>query len=146
MDLTFKAALEAAGADPDLLVKVAEEANDKDSKASLTAAERAANLRPSARASFLLGEGLRNEAIFAEASEKSGFLERAERAFRMAIHLAKAPGAEMYFGWQTYLRTGALRKKLSRIFSMHFEQVRGWTEPLKCGLTAFVDWRGQPLH
>jgi serine protease Do len=94
----FKTALDAAGNNPELLLKIAEEARNKDSDAALTAAERANSLKATQQSEFILGEVLSSNAFFARATESDNLRERAEKAFRAAIRLSESPKAEVYFG------------------------------------------------
>jgi S1-C subfamily serine protease/Flp pilus assembly protein TadD len=93
----FKPALDQAAQDPNLLVRVAEAARDTNPEIELAAAQRATDIKPSSESNFLLGEALRSKAWFAEQAEKDDLLQKAEKSFRAALRLAKAPSAEIYY-------------------------------------------------
>jgi S1-C subfamily serine protease len=97
IDALLKSALDQASKDPNLLLKVAEEAIDTDLEIKLFAAQRATEIKPSSRSNLLLGEALRVQAIYAEQSEKGGLLQRAEKALRSALRMATNPTPDLYY-------------------------------------------------
>jgi tetratricopeptide (TPR) repeat protein len=96
----LESALEQAGNNPELLVKIAERAKTEDWDITIEAAQRAIRLKPSAKSNFLLGDTLYLKGIFSEGAVKAGLLGRAEGALRKAIQisttLSEMPEPEMY--------------------------------------------------
>lgn len=90
-------ALEAAGNDPVLLAKVAEQAGLWHEDIAIEAAERAVRAKPTAQSFLLLGKTLSTMLFVAEEAERALRLERAESAMRSAFRLTKQPTVEMYY-------------------------------------------------
>jgi tetratricopeptide (TPR) repeat protein len=92
IDAALIAALGEAGSSVEMLLKVAEKARFQNTDITLSAAERAVKVKSTFETNFTLGESLRSKASSATGGDKTAFLERAERALRLAFQLSKPPG------------------------------------------------------
>jgi tetratricopeptide (TPR) repeat protein len=97
IDEVLQSALDRAGDDPDLLLRVATKAEWQNAEIAVSAAQRAVRAKPTPEANLTLGGNLKNKSLFADEPEKSALLERAERALRSAVRSAKQPSPAMYY-------------------------------------------------
>lgn len=97
IDSLLESALASAGSDPDLLLKIAEEAEGQNFDISITAANHAVLAKPTAEGYLILGRGLTIKAILAGDAEKTALQERAEKALRNALQLSKQPSAKIHY-------------------------------------------------
>jgi tetratricopeptide (TPR) repeat protein len=97
IDALLHTAMEEAGNDPDLLLKIATKAEWQSTETAISAAERAIRIKPTAEGSFVLGKSLRWKAFAAPEAEKPGLLDQAEKALRSALRTSKEPATETYF-------------------------------------------------
>jgi plasmid maintenance system antidote protein VapI len=97
IDGLLQAALERAGSNADLLLKVATRAESQNTEIAIAAAGRALKSKSTPEANFILGKSLKAKALFAEDSEKAMLLELGEKALRSAVRSTKQLTAEMVF-------------------------------------------------
>lgn len=98
VDEFLQGALERAGSDYDLLIKIAEKAEAQNNAILTAAAERAVRARPTAEANFLLSKALTSQARWVDNAEKQQSLrDNAEKAMRAAFRASKQPTAAMYY-------------------------------------------------
>lgn len=97
IDTILETALERAGTESPLLLKIAELAEFQNDDIAISAAERALKVKPTVEGHLILSKTLQSKSIFAEAVEKNGLLERAEKSARTALLIAKQPTASMYY-------------------------------------------------
>lgn len=97
IDTVLQSALDRAGNDSDLLLKIAEQAEIQNTEIAIAAAERAVQAKPTAEGHLILAKSLKLKAAFAEDTEKGRLLERAEKAMRSALRVSKQPAADIYY-------------------------------------------------
>ncbi len=97
IDELLQTALDRAGNDPDLLLKIAAKAAWQNADIAVSAAQRAVRAKSTPEANLILGKNLKIKATWGEVSEKPDLLELAEQAIRSAVRLSKQPSADMYF-------------------------------------------------
>ena len=97
IDGLLQSALEQAGTNPDLLLKVATRAESQNTEIAISAAQRAVRARSTPAANLILGKNLKTKATFVDDSEKPALLELAEKVIRSAVRLSKQPTSEMYY-------------------------------------------------
>lgn len=93
----FQSALNGAGQDPVLLLRIAEVAELGNTDVAIAAAERAVRAKPSSEGHLVLAKGLKFKAIFADDPEKGLLLDRAEKEMRTAFKMSNRPTAEMHY-------------------------------------------------
>jgi tetratricopeptide (TPR) repeat protein len=93
----LQTAVEQAGDNPELLLKIAEKAELDHADIAISAARRAVLVKPTWEANLLLGRSLKSKAIFAEDSEKPALWDLAEKALRSAMQMTKQPTAELHY-------------------------------------------------
>jgi tetratricopeptide (TPR) repeat protein len=86
-----------AGRDPEALLKVAKLSESINVDIAVSATQRAADVRPSSDAYLLLASVLNAKYAWASGEAQKDLMKQGETAARMAIKLARAPTAEMYF-------------------------------------------------
>jgi tetratricopeptide (TPR) repeat protein len=97
IDGLLQGALDLAGNDPELLLKVAAKAEPQNTEIAISAAQRAVRAKSTPEANLILGKNLKTKAMFGDSSDKPASLELAEKVLRLAIRTSKQPSADMYF-------------------------------------------------
>jgi tetratricopeptide (TPR) repeat protein len=97
IDGLLQSALERAGNNPELLLKVAARAESQNIEIAISAAQRAVRAKSTPEANLILGKNLKTKATFVDDSEKPALLELAEKVIRSAMRLSKQPTPEMYY-------------------------------------------------
>ena len=121
IDSTLQGALQQAGNDGDLLLKIAKQAIGQNADIAITGAERAVRANPSVDANVTLAIGLSNKAVFADDTEKQELLERAEKAARAALRLSKKPTPEVYYQLADVLEDRASYTEAEEYFHRAFD-------------------------
>lgn len=97
IDGILQTAVEQAGNNADLLLRVAARAESQNTEIAISAAQRAVRAKPTPEANLILGRSLKTKATFAEDSEKPALRELAEKVLRSAMRTTKQPTAEMHY-------------------------------------------------
>ncbi|MBZ5689713.1 MAG: hypothetical protein LAP86_32345 [Acidobacteriia bacterium] len=95
MESLLNEGVEAAGKDPEMLLKVTRAAENVSTDIAVTAAQRAVEARPSPEAYLLLVDALSVKYIFLQGEERQSLMKRAETAARSANKLTRVPTVEM---------------------------------------------------
>lgn len=96
IDALLENALVRAGTDHAILLKIAEQAENRNNEIVITAADRAVKLKPTAEGNLILGKALTSKARVSD-DNRAIFQDRAEKALRSAFKLMKQPTADMYY-------------------------------------------------
>lgn len=96
---TLQSALDNAGNEADLLLKVATraEADWQQIDVAIAAADRSVAAKPSPDGFLLLGKALKAKALFADEGDKPALLERAEKALKAAVRVSKQPSSQVHY-------------------------------------------------
>ena len=97
IDTVLRSALDRAGNDSALLLKIAELAEIQNIEIAIAAAERAVRARPMPEGHLILAKSLKLKALFADDTEKGLILERAEKELRSAMRMSKQPAGDVYY-------------------------------------------------
>lgn len=97
IDSVLQSALDRAGNDTALLLRIAGLAEVQDTEIAIVAAQRAVSVKPSAEGELILAKSLKFKATFTDDAGRGPLLERAEKALRTAFRLTKQPTAEMHY-------------------------------------------------
>jgi S1-C subfamily serine protease len=89
--------VDAAGNNPDGLLKVAKAAEGISTEVALSAATRATEIRPSPDSYLLVANELTTKYLFLAGDERSDLMKQAEKAARLAIKTSKTPSPEMFY-------------------------------------------------
>ena len=119
----LKAALEAAGNDAAVLVRVTEKARliPDAEEIAVAAAQRAAQIGPSAKTHALLAECLNDRYLDVAPEDRPALLLRAEAAARAAIQASKEPSASLYLLLARILQSRESHSQAESYFKRAFD-------------------------
>lgn len=95
--MVLRDALERAGNDPDLLLKIAAAAEGQNVDIRIEAARRAVMVKQTSESNLVLGQALKLKADFVKDPEQSELRDQSEKALRAALRLSKAPTPAIYY-------------------------------------------------
>ncbi|MCC7176270.1 MAG: serine protease [Bryobacterales bacterium] len=97
IDDLLENALQRAGSDSALLLRIAGQAQTQNTDIAIRAAEQAIRIRATPEANLALAKCLQFKATFSEDADRSALLQRAENAARAAVRGSKLPGPDLYY-------------------------------------------------
>lgn len=118
VETLLRKALDQAGANPTLLLRVSEEATPDDPELAILAARRAVEVKPSPENQLALAKALSAQAIFMQGNDQQKLLHDAEKAARASLSSARTPPADTLYTLADILQNEQLCAEAEKYFRL----------------------------